>query len=391
MQIFGLDYSYAAELQNFFGSNLAEDVSKVPAPSSFCEAREKLQHGVFIELNSTLVNAFYQESEANFWMGFRLGAVDGTTIHVPDTPENVEEFGGWDSAKSEPGDICPKARISLVYDPLNKLIIDALMGPIRVGEEPMAFQHLEKATPNDLMIYDRGYPSYELFRRHEDSWTHYCARLPVKQYTRLIGDLLESEEDDCEVYYTPQGNGRSKCKEEGLCVEPIKIRLIKIELPTGETEVLATNVFDKRLSVNSFKELYHLRWGVEEEYKRLKCRVELEAFSGMKTEFVYQDFYADVVRLNMTSLVSMDAREELKQQGKKKKYSHVPNMSLALSQLGNYLEALFNESENQLKIVGKNLTAYLVKRSLSWRPGRKYPRKRKPVRSGYSMGFKRAC
>ena len=93
MQIYGLDYSYAAELQEFFNGDFSSDTSHVPAASSFCEARAKVRHSAFIDLNNTLVTAFYRGAGTDFWEdSFRLVAVDGSTTDVPDTPENLDYF-----------------------------------------------------------------------------------------------------------------------------------------------------------------------------------------------------------------------------------------------------------------------------------------------------------
>lgn len=390
MQIYGLDYSYATELNEFFNGDMSLPPKQVAAPSSLCEARSKIKHEAFIDLNDTLINAYYQNAVIQHWHGFRIIAVDGTTVHVPDTPDNVEYFGGWDSAKSDPGDICPKARVSFAYDPINKLIVDAIMAPTFVGEDSLARQHLQKSSPNDLNLYDRGYASYRLFRLHEDAGVHYCARIPTKLFTKLCADFIDSDENDCIVNYAPQGLSRSSCVKEGLSVECLRIRLVKVKLSSGEIEILATNIFDHRLSAKSFGDLYHLRWGVEEEYKRLKCRVEIESFSGKKTEFVHQDFYADIIRLNITTLIAMEARTTLQKQGKKDKHVHAPNMSFVLSQMTIFLDALFESDESTLQRVMTNLTAHFIKRSEPIRPGRNYPRQKKPERSGYSMPYKRA-
>lgn len=390
MQIYGLDYSYATELNDFFNGDMSLPPESVATPASLCEARGKIKHEAFIDLNDTLNNTFYRNTNIQCWHGLRVISVDGSTAHVPDTPENVAFFGGWNSAKSEPGNICPKARISFAYDSLNKLIVDAIIAPTSTGEDTLAYQHLSKSSPDDLNVYDRGYASYRLFRIHEDAGLHYCARIPKELFTRLCDEFIESDVDDCVVSYAPQGKSRSSCIKEGLSVSPLKIRLLKIKLSSGETEVLATNIFDHRIKPKSFGELYHLRWGVEEEYKRLKSRIELESFSGKKTEFVHQDFYADIVRLNMTTLAAVEARIALQEQGKRKKHVHAPNMSFVLSRMTIFLEVLFSSTENTLKKFLSNFTAHIIKRSEPIRPDRSYPRKKKPDRSGYSMTYKRA-
>jgi IS4 transposase len=60
-----------------------------------------------------------------------------------------------------------------------------------------------------------------------------------------------------------------------------------------------------------FKALYHLRWGIEENYKRLKQWVEIENFSGKSALSVKQDFYAKIIASNLTSLMALAAQKEV--------------------------------------------------------------------------------
>jgi len=49
------------------------------------------------------------------------------------------------------------------------------------------------------------------------------------------------------------------------------LRLVAIDLPFGEKEVLLTNLTDRaKFNIQSIKELYNMRWGVEESYKSFK-------------------------------------------------------------------------------------------------------------------------
>ena len=51
-------------------------------------------------------------------------------------------------------------------------------------------------------------------------------------------------------------------------------------LPTGEIEVLLTNLYDTvQWPLEQFGELYQLRWPVEEGYKFDKSRLEIERWS----------------------------------------------------------------------------------------------------------------
>jgi len=79
------------------------------------------------------------------WYGWRLVAVDGSTVQVPNTPENLAHFGAWQPAKGAP---CPMARISQMFDVLNDVTLEALIVP-RVGES-------ENWPPTIFLIYNPG-------------------------------------------------------------------------------------------------------------------------------------------------------------------------------------------------------------------------------------------
>ena len=386
MQIRGLERSYQTEVDDFFDSiDLNGLAETTPTDAAFCQARQKVKHTAFIELSDSLVDSFYRHTTVKDWNGMRIIAVDGSTAHVPDTEENLEHFGAWLPAST--GEPCPKARLSFAYDPLNKILIDAIMGPKSIGEDPMAIQHLNKFQEGDLGIYDRGYFSFLLMKLHEIKNLKYCMRVPVEQCTNLCEDLLPNE-DDIEVYYHPSHFAKKACLNEGVTYDSLKVRLVKIKLSPGQYEVLATNIFDEDLEINDFKALYSLRWGVEEEFKRMKSRVELEAYSGKLLDFVYQDFYADVIRLNISSILAKKSRDDLKGQGIKKRHIHAPNMSYVLPKTRSFIAILFHKSDKAFKQFLSISYSRFKRKSEPIRPERSFPRIRKPFRSGRYQEYK---
>jgi IS4 transposase len=48
----------------------------------------------------------------------------------------------------------------------------------------------------------------------------------------------------------------------------------------------------QRYPVQALKALYHTRWQIEEGYKRQKCWLEIENFSGKSVRSVQQDYHA---------------------------------------------------------------------------------------------------
>ena len=102
---------------------------------------------------------------------------------------------------------------------------------------------------------------------------------------------------------------QADCRARGLPTTPIRVRLIRVPLPTCEVEVLMTSLLDAEdVPTEAFAELYHLRWAQEESYKRFKCRVEVENWSGKSALSIFQDFHAKVLALNLTAVLASTAQ-----------------------------------------------------------------------------------
>lgn len=124
--------------------------------------------------------------------------------------------------------------------------------------------------------------------------------------------------------WLPSEGERLTCQQNGIDTEPIKVRVTKIILPAGEIEVLVSNLFTAAIDQSDMRELYGMRWGVEEGFKKLKPKMKLEQFGCRRYEGVYQEFYAQVFMMNLVTLIGNDAEEKIieKTTGRKLKYKY---------------------------------------------------------------------
>ena len=111
-----------------------KEASEVITKSAFFQARKQLSYTAFQSLNRQVVNNVYQgEWKPKTWMGFRLCAIDGTSIRLPNEP-NITEYFGFQKGRSEQGE-CSMGMASVFYDVLNKIVIDSAIHPRRVAEK----------------------------------------------------------------------------------------------------------------------------------------------------------------------------------------------------------------------------------------------------------------
>ena len=371
------------ELDYFFKAIHAEEIStRMVTKSAFSKARKKLHYQAFIELSRSLVSFFYDHFPCRTWKGFRILAIGGSTVKVPRTTDCAEHFGTWNPAK---GEACPVARISNLFDVLNGIAVDALIRPKEQGERPLAAEHMAYVKDNDLVLLDRGYPAFWLFALILSRQAHFCAR--VKFHWKQIKKFSNSGKREDIISLPMSLPSIEQCKALNLSVSPIRVRAIRVELDNGETEILLTSLMDEDLYPHEiFKELYHLRWTVEENYKTAKCRIEIENFSGKSVESVYQDFHAKVFALNLTAAITHPAQEVIAEQSEQKKHPYRINFTHALSKMKDSLVLLFIRS-SIIELL-KKLHSLFIATIEPIRPGRKYPRKNRVQKRDFCPCYK---
>lgn len=151
-----------------------------------------------------------------------------------------------------------------------------------------------------------------------------------------------------------------------------KIRLLRIELNTGETEVLATNLFNQnKFPSSDFKELYAKRWGVETAFDEIKNQLKLGIFSGYKTNVVLQDLWSVFIFYNIRSMFLHKAQSQLDEV----KINCQVNRNIAISILQKewFDLILSTPKKKQIAQVNKLIIRYYEKRRI--RPPTKRQRK----------------
>ena len=147
------------------------------------------------------------------------------------------------------------------------------------------------------------------------------------------------------VVLTPNTASARQCREGHLPADPLRVRLIRVELESGEVEVLITSLLDtKAYPYRAFAKLYALRWGIEENYKREKQRLEIENFSGRSPWVLLQDFHAKIFAQNLTAIFVRLAQWLADARYQHRRHGYRINFANALSKMKNNLVRLFLET-----------------------------------------------
>jgi hypothetical protein len=184
-----------------------------------------------------------------------------------------------------------------------------------------ALDHLKHTEEGSLHIYDRGYFSFEMLTTHRDAKKAAIFRLQTKVRINVIDDFWDGNETDKEVLIFPTEKFSKKVKKGLSCanLEPIKVRLIKYTIE-DKVYVLLTTLLDReKYPENSFKDVYHYRWGHEEMIKVSKVITGVTDLHS-KTEWgVKQELYAHFLIIVLLKIIELQAQPQKEEELKNKK------------------------------------------------------------------------
>ena len=263
----------------------------------------------------------------------RLVAIDGTILTLPRTAATIKEFG--DNILSGGKKTWVKAQVSFASDVLNGICLDATIGAYKEYEANQAILHLEKLKSNNLYIFDRGYFGREFLFKVYSTGSQFCFRVQSNACSEVIAFVKSGASDQITTI--------------GYLDKEIKVRISRVRLKNGEQEYLVTSLRNqKKFSLTSLKELYHKRWGVEEQYKDIKHALAIENFAGKKVNSIKQEFYATILTYNLAMMTLKKAVEKCAN-STPKKHVYKVNKRSVLAKFKQCFFEIFFDVKNRVK------------------------------------------
>lgn len=327
--LINLKRSLTVEIDNFI-DKLDVDDDLEYTKQAYSKARQNLKPSAYIELNNIALEETYIDEFKTF-KGYRVIAVDGSTVQLPNTVEMREKYGVF----CEKDMNYPAARVCLAYDVLNEVILDGKLIPYNKDEQSAAIElipALYKSKAEDILLFDRGYPSVRLITLLNSLNKKYVLRVS-KSFLKEVNKFTKGTDDDKTINVDIDKRRIAVNRIKDIS-EPVNfdLRCVRIKLKT-EDEILITNLTPEEMNLDELNSLYKKRWGIETNYNLVKNALELENFTGDTERVILQDFYATIYICNVASIIIADAQEEYESTlgDKKKKHSYKVNKRIAIA------------------------------------------------------------
>ena len=336
--------------------------------SSICAARAKIHADVFRRIHRAILEQAPRETAGQLWHGHRIFAVDGSKLNLP-RPLAQE---GYRTPSSNAH--YPQGLLSCLYQLRSRIPVDFDL--LAHGNERLAaLAHLRALAPGDVVVYDRGYYSFQLLHAHAERRLQAVFRLQ-RNASALFRDFILGDRTDHTVTVTPSADALRQHPQAAF--QPCRVRLIKYTVGTT-TYTLATTLLDRqRYSVRDLADLYHGRWSIEELYKISKQLLTVEEFHGQTERTVQQELFAHFSLITLARLFTNRSEESFRADPGKPAMQ--ANFKSSLRTVARHLERLFLEHAAMLGKTIERILAGIAACRQRQRPNRSFPRlSRKPA------------
>lgn len=265
---------------------------QAPSTGSITKAKAKLGAAPFQLLFDRVAGPVgAADTPGVFYVGLRVVTIDGFTLDVPDSKENAEFFGRGANGSASPNPY-PQLRALALAEAGTRALLGAAHGPSGTGEQTLALELMGALGPGMVVLADRNFASWKLWRAATGTGAQLCWRLSAS-FSLPVRQVL------------PDGTYLSQLrpprKRDG---DPIEVRVIEYSVLTvddageqvSEVFALATTLLDhERYLAAELAALYHDRWQAETGIGDLKTTVRGGPETVLRSKspaMVAQEFWA---------------------------------------------------------------------------------------------------
>ena len=294
--------SMSEEIRRAFNNKNFSYISE----TAILKSRTKIKVSAFEQLLRKFNDTLEKPKE---YRGYRVLALDGSdfsSLYSADSKYATisNQYGGAN-----------RMHINFAYDILNKNFFDCVIeAKNKANERKGAIKMLSSLAASEkiLAIMDRGYDGLKVFE--------HCNRIENLSYlirirsgmTKEIKALPDKELDlDLKFEVSTLSKRlpyRMKIKAWDMELPcSVSFRLVKVRLK-DKWLVLATNLPRQEFSARTLKSLYEKRWKIELTFRDIKHALGALHFHSKKDLFNLQEFFAHLIRYNLTSRIICQIR-----------------------------------------------------------------------------------
>jgi hypothetical protein len=313
-QVLSADHSCRAAVARLIAHRLAQGQSPCsPETGAYCQARQRLPEAFFAEVARQTGRGLDGDADPQWlWKRRRVFVYDGSSVSMPDTPENQTEYP--QPVVQKPGLGFPLARIAAVFSLACGAVLD--LGICRYAGKGQSELGMLRTLwglflPGDVLLADRLMCAWTemvmLKGRGVDSVTRLSKRRADFRRGRRLG------KGDHIVKWPKPTKPRSIDRETYDAL-PEFLTIREVRVPAGlpgfrvQTIIVATTLLDaEEITRDDLGQLYRARWNAELDLRSLKQTMQMDVLRCKTPELVRKEIWTHILAYNLIRTVIAQA------------------------------------------------------------------------------------
>ena len=314
-QVLSADHSCRAAVARLIAHRISRGQRPCSAETgAYCQARKRLPEAFFSSVARQTGRALEEGVDPQWlWKGRRVYAFDGSTISMPDTPENQRAYP--QNVAQQPGLGFPIARIAAVFSLACGAVLD--VGICRYAGKGQSELGMLRTLwnmffPGDVLLADRLMCTWtEMVMLKQRGVDCVCRFTSHRTADFRRGKRLG--EGDHIVKWLKPTKPRSIDREtydelpEFLVIRECRVRVQQPGFRI-KTLIVATTLLDADdFSKNDLAQLYRARWNAELDLRSLKQTLQMDVLRCKTPELVRKELWTHVLAYNLIRTVMAQA------------------------------------------------------------------------------------
>ncbi|MDK1039789.1 MAG: IS4 family transposase, partial [Actinomycetota bacterium] len=284
---------------------------------AYCRARGKLSEKVIRQITINVGEGCEDKLDKRWlWHGRHVHLVDGTTVSMPDTPENQEAYP--QNTQQQEGLGFPIARVVVLLSLASGMLTDMAMGPYagkETGESALLRSLLGRFKRGDILLADRYYCSYFMIALLQELGIDFVGRLHQRRTVNFRRGRHLGKEDHVVTWDRPQRPqwmdqqtydrvpSSIEVREIGVCVGQPGFRV--------ESFVAVTTLTDaKEYPKEDIASLYQCRWLAELDIRAIKITMGMDILRCKTPEMVRKEMWTCLLAYNLIRQTMLQSAQE---------------------------------------------------------------------------------
>jgi hypothetical protein len=311
-QVLSADHSCRSAVARLIAHRLARGQRPCPARTgAYCQARQRLPESFFADVACSVGRALDGQAQRRWlWQGRRVYLFDGTTVTMPDTPENQEAYPQVYNQK--PGLGFPIARLGALISLACGAVVN--LGFCRYagkgqGEVSLLRRLWGVLRPGDVLLGDRLVGNWATIVLLQQRGVELVSRLNTAHRRADFRRGQRLGPDDHVVRWDKPTSIRSLDRDayhalpDFITVRETRIRVRQPGFRTREIVVVTTLLDPRQATKEDLAELYRARWNAELDLRSIKAAMQMRELRCKAPEMVRKEVWAHVLAYNLIRTV----------------------------------------------------------------------------------------